>query len=139
MQDSHYSVFVYGTLQPGERFYRAYCADFVIAAYPAIAHGELYDLPFGYPALTAGDRPIQGYCLVFDRLEVLDRLDELEDYVPGRSPHENEYQRETIEVFTLDRQHFGYAWVYRMTQERAIALGGTPYPMTQWTGQPSRH
>lgn len=135
MQDSRYSVFVYGTLQPGERFYRTYCADFVVDAYPAIAHGELYDLPLGYPALTIGDRPIQGHCLIFDRLDVLDRLDELEGYMPERSPHENEYQRETIEVFTLDRQPIGIAWVYRMSSERAIALGGILHPFPFWTGR----
>jgi gamma-glutamylcyclotransferase (GGCT)/AIG2-like uncharacterized protein YtfP len=137
MQDSRYSVFVYGTLQPGERFYGAYCADFVLEAFPAIAHGELYDLPLGYPALTVGDRAIQGYYLIFDKPQVLEHLDMLEDYVPGRSPPENEYQRETIEVLTLDRQPLGLAWVYRMAVERAIALGGVVHPLPRWTGRSS--
>lgn len=138
MQDSRYSVFVYGTLQPGERYYGAYCADAVIEVVPAIAYGELYDLPLGYPAMTVGDRAIQGYWLTFNSPDALARLDELEDYVPGRSPQDNEYQRETIEVFTLDRQPLGYAWVYRMSTERAIALGGTLHPSPAWTGR-TRH
>lgn len=138
MQNSRYSVFVYGTLQPGERYYGPYCADAVIEAVPAIAHGELYDLPLGYPAMTPGDRPIQGYCLTFDSPDALARLDELEEYEPGRSPQENEYQRETIEVFSLDRQPLGYAWVYRMSTEQAITLGGTRHADPYWTGR-TRH
>jgi gamma-glutamylcyclotransferase (GGCT)/AIG2-like uncharacterized protein YtfP len=125
-------VFVYGTLQPGQRYYQPYCAGFVIATQRAIAHGNLYHLPMGYPAMTPGDRPIQGYCLTFADPEVLARLDQLEGYQPGRSPQENEYQRETIEVFHPDGPSLGFVWIYRMSTERAIALGGVPYPQLVW-------
>lgn len=135
MENSHYSVFVYGTLQPGEKYHDPYCGGFVVDAYPAIAYGELYHLPVGYPAMTVGDRPIQGYCLIFDNPQVLVRLDGLEGYVPGRSPHENEYQRELTEIFTLDLSRTGTAWIYRMVTERAIAQGGKIYPTSPWTGR----
>ena len=131
-------VFVYGTLKPGECNYEAYCAGHVAEVQQAVAHGELFDLPFDYPALdypamTQGDRPVYGYLLSFANASILSDLDELEDYSPDRSDDQNEYVRQEIEVFSLEEQPLGIAWVYLMSTERAIGMGGILLPDGKWT------
>jgi gamma-glutamylcyclotransferase (GGCT)/AIG2-like uncharacterized protein YtfP len=44
-------VFVYGTLQSGQRNHQRYCQG-VISIEPATVRGRLYDLPQGYPMLA---------------------------------------------------------------------------------------
>ncbi|OCQ92465.1 hypothetical protein BCD67_07365 [Oscillatoriales cyanobacterium USR001] len=119
-------VFVYGTLKPGECNYRRYCDRQVIDAYPAIAVGELFALPAGYPAMTAGVGNVYGFVLVFSNNDILIALDELEDYKPDNSPGQNLYQREEIEVFDSDRQSLGKVWAYMMLRDRLRSLGGIP-------------
>ncbi|MCS6815597.1 MAG: gamma-glutamylcyclotransferase, partial [Cyanobacteria bacterium] len=96
-------VFVYGTLKPGERYYPHYCADKVIAVRPAIAYGNLYALPMGYPAMTIGHRSVQGYVLTFADESIFNALDELEGYNASAPAADNEYDRCLIEAFTPDR------------------------------------
>ena len=54
-------VFVYGTLKPGEANYQRYCAGKLVNAQRAMVLGKLFALPAGYPAMTLGDIPVQGY------------------------------------------------------------------------------
>lgn len=130
-------VFVYGTLKPGECNYEAYCAGQVVEMQQALTYGKLFDLPFDYPAMTQGDRPIHGYLLSFADASILSDLDELEDYSPDRSDVQNEYVRQQIEVFSPEGQSLGTAWVYLMSAERAIGMGGVLLPDGKWTAMSS--
>ncbi|MBD2460870.1 gamma-glutamylcyclotransferase [Oscillatoria sp. FACHB-1407] len=135
MTSTPLSVFVYGTLKPGGFYYKEYCEGRVIKSYEAIALGQLYDLPLGYPAMAAGNDPVWGYVLVFEDPDVLKDLDELEGYEPQRSPDENEYERVWVEVFDHHQQSLGFVWTYIMTAEKALALGGVLLPEGIWIHQ----
>ena len=126
-------VFVYGTLKPGEVNYQRYCAGEVIAATPAIARGQLFALSLGYPAMTTGTQTVHGFLLSFENTAILPRLDALEDFVPGRSPEQNEYQRELITVFNSEGQPLGDAWAYLMHPQRIQQLGGVLIPHGVWS------
>ena len=111
-------VFVYGTLKPGEVNYQRYCEGKVIAAQPAIAFGQLFDLPIGYPAMIPGNSPVRGFLLTFTEPILLTVLDKLEDYNPQRNPEDNEYYRQQVTIFDLTNQVLGQAWIYLMQPER---------------------
>lgn len=117
-------VFVYGTLKPGEVNYQRYCLGKVTAQQDAIAQGQLFDLPFGYPAMTRGENFVQGVLLTLSDPSVLQALDRLEGYDPARSLEHNEYERRQVEVFSPDGESFGMAWAYFMSVERVKAIGG---------------
>ena len=117
-------VFVYGTLKPGECNYLRYCEGKVVDACPAIARGQLFALPAGYPAMIFEEGRVYGFLLCFADSTILADLDELEDYHPGRDRAQNEYQRESIEVFDLNFQPLGTAWAYFMLPDRVRSLGG---------------
>ncbi|MGF1459553.1 MAG: gamma-glutamylcyclotransferase [Leptolyngbyaceae cyanobacterium] len=53
-------IFVYGTLKPSEVAFARYCQPWVIESQMAYVKGRLFHLPQGYPALTEGDRWVQG-------------------------------------------------------------------------------
>lgn len=125
-------VFVYGTLKPGECNYLRYCEGKVVDACPAIARGQLFALPAGYPAMISGEGRVYGFLLCFADSAILDDLDRLEDYHPGRSPAQNEYQRQEIEIFDLNFQPLGTAWVYFMLPDRVRSLGGISLPYGTW-------
>ncbi|HIK55852.1 MAG TPA: gamma-glutamylcyclotransferase [Synechococcales cyanobacterium M55_K2018_004] len=125
-------VFVYGTLKPGEANYARYCAGRVVEAVEAIAFGNLYALPLGYPAMTAGPRPVQGYLFTFAEEGILRDLDELEDYDPNRPPEECEYLREWTEVFDREGRSLGFAWVYRMSEAQVKLWDGVLLPDGNW-------
>jgi len=129
-------VFVYGTLKPNEANYVKYCAGKTIARQRAIAFGKLFSLPMGYPAMIIGDRPmhqqVHGYLLSFKDESILESLDELEDYQSDRPSSENLYNRQQIEIFDLTEKSLGLAWVYFMTTEQAIKLGGSVEPDGHW-------
>lgn len=131
-------VFVYGTLQPGQAPYDRYCADHVVQVQPAIAFGQLLDLPLGYPAMTLGDRPVHGFVLTFADPAVLELLDVYEGYHPQQNPGLNEYSRQKIETFDPDHQPLGLAWVYLMDLDLAKRLGGVMVPDGRWTGPQNR-
>jgi gamma-glutamylcyclotransferase (GGCT)/AIG2-like uncharacterized protein YtfP len=128
-------VFVYGTLKPGETYYESYCAGRVRETQVAIAYGQLYALPLGYPAMTEGSDPIQGFLFSLMDAHALADLDELEDYSPDRPAADNEYSRRCIEVFSPDGQSLGTAWGYFMTPEQVQCLGGVVVPHGYWTAQ----
>lgn len=127
-------VFVYGTLKPGESNYHAYCAAKVMEAKTAIARGQLFALPFGYPAMSKGNSQVQGYLLTFSDPTILQQLDWLEDYDAHRPEADNEYSRQLAEIYAPDSTPCGKAWVYLMTLERVAAMGGVLLPHGCWSG-----
>lgn len=127
-------VFVYGTLKPGYINYRRYCAHKTTAEQPAIAFGQLYALPIGYPAMTLGTEPVHGFVFTFADAAILRTLDVLEQYHPDRPSGENEYQRHTLEVFDQAGHPLGEAWVYLMLLERVQQVGGILLESGTWTG-----
>lgn len=129
-------VFVYGTLKPGESNYLQYCAGKVIEEEPAIAFGRIFHLPScGYPAMTIGDRKVQGYLLSFADPNVLPDLDRLEDYNPHRPPEKNLYNRQQIKIFDRQERSLGLAWAYFMMPEQVERLEGVDLPSGCWTGR----
>jgi gamma-glutamylcyclotransferase (GGCT)/AIG2-like uncharacterized protein YtfP len=117
-------IFVYGTLKPHESNYAAYCEGKAIAQQQAIAYGELFALPMGYPAMISGNSSVKGYLLSFPDASILESLDELEDYQSTRPNSENLYNRYEIEVFDLESNSLGFAWAYFMTLEKVLKFGG---------------
>jgi gamma-glutamylcyclotransferase (GGCT)/AIG2-like uncharacterized protein YtfP len=131
---SNLKVFVYGTLKPGEYNYQRYCMGKVVEEKRAIAFGQLFDLPLGYPAMTLGESPVQGFVLTFSDPAFLDVLDELEDYNPHRTPDKNEYMRQQIETYNLAGERLGLAWVYLMAVEQVQRFAGVLMPSGLWSG-----
>jgi gamma-glutamylcyclotransferase (GGCT)/AIG2-like uncharacterized protein YtfP len=127
-------VFVYGTLKPGEVNYQRYCAGKVVEEKRAIALGQLFDLPLGYPAMTPGESPVQGFVLTFTDPTLLSLLDKLEDYEPHRALEENEYYRQQIETYDFEGQTLGLAWAYLMTSEQVQRFQGVPILSGWWSG-----
>jgi gamma-glutamylcyclotransferase (GGCT)/AIG2-like uncharacterized protein YtfP len=125
-------VFVYGTLKPGEINFQRYCQGKIIESQAAIAQGQLYRLPFGYPAMTFGKGWVGGFILSFRDLDLLNCLDELEGYDSHRPAEQNEYQRCQIEAFSPEKQPMGLAWGYIMTLEQILAYGGVLLPDGLW-------
>lgn len=120
-------VFVYGTLQPGERFHRPYCGDRVQVLGPALAPGRLYHLPrLNYPAMTQEPGWVTGVILGFDSPQAFVKLDQLEGFIGDRSPSENEYNRLEIEVFDPQSppRSLGTVWTYYMSRQRVSHYGG---------------
>jgi gamma-glutamylcyclotransferase (GGCT)/AIG2-like uncharacterized protein YtfP len=120
-------------LKPGEVNYNLYCTGKVVEAKKAIAFGELFALPLGYPAMIPGESPVQGFLLTFTDPAMLGVLDALEDYEPYRAPAENEYNRQQIEVYDLAGERLGLAWIYLMTFEQVKHLQGVPIVSGCWS------
>jgi len=125
-------VFVYGTLKPGECNYLRYCEGKVVDACPAIACGQLFALPAGYPAMISGEGRVYGFLLRFSDSAILAHLDRLEDYDPRRDRAQNEYQRESIAIFDLNFKPLNTAWAYFMLPDRVRCLGGIFLPDGTW-------
>ncbi|PPS45177.1 gamma-glutamylcyclotransferase [Chroococcidiopsis sp. TS-821] len=128
------NIFVYGTLKPGEVNYQRYCAGKVLQQRRAIAFGQLYELPFGYPAMTSGEHRVQGFVLSFADAEILTYLDLLEDYNPQRPMEENEYYRQQIDTYNLDLSFLASAWAYFMTLKQVNDFGAKLLPDGWWSG-----
>lgn len=127
-------IFVYGTLKPGEVNYRLYCEGKVADAQEAIAFGQLFSLPAGYPAMTDGEDLVYGTLLSFSEESILQDLDQLEGFDPQRPELENEYQRKVTEVYDLNHQLLGTCWTYVMTTSQTRALNGIRITEGKWTG-----
>ena len=142
-------VFVYGTLKPGERNYQRFCETARCACSarcrdcrgcdrqtkletPAFTQGILYDLPVGYPAMTEGEKKVQGYLLVFNNLKILDTLDILEGYQTQQDSDTNEYYRLLVPVYAIDGEYLTEAWAYFMTLERVKQYQGTIITSGNW-------
>ncbi|NJN72550.1 MAG: gamma-glutamylcyclotransferase [Limnothrix sp. RL_2_0] len=144
MTPSLLEVFVYGTLKPGERNYPLFCGGKVSQTRPALVRGVLYEIPsemsqssYSYPAMAMGSDWVAGYLLTFTDEEILIALDQLEGFQPGRSPTENEYQREWLDLYTPKREPFTQAWGYMMLPEKIQQLGGRKLDFTDvahWSG-----
>ncbi|GBO53250.1 hypothetical protein APA_1157 [Pseudanabaena sp. lw0831] len=134
MQNAVCNVFVYGTLKPNEANYAEYCAGKAIAQQQAIAYGELFSLPMGYPAMIVGNTQVHGYLLSFPDASILESLDDLEDYQGDRAAAENAYNRQQIEVFDVEGNSLGFAWAYLMTLEQVIKFGGIAQLDGCWSG-----
>lgn len=128
-------MFVYGTLKPGAANFDRYCGNKVVSSHRAYIYGNLYHLPgLGYPGATRGTEEVQGFALGFDDASILQDLDRLEDYDPHRHPDANEYYRELIIAYPLDRSAPISAWVYLMTPDRIRTLSGILIPTGWWEG-----
>ncbi|AFY38500.1 AIG2 family protein [[Leptolyngbya] sp. PCC 7376] len=132
-------VFVYGTLKPEHVNFELFCAGLIQSVAPALTKGRLYQIPFysdkyprGYPAMTSEEGWVEGYLLQFKNVGILEKLDRLEGYKEGRSPEENEYQRQRIQIFTPDKTPLTKAWGYIMTIEHVQELQGTALNKTVW-------
>ena len=131
-------VFVYGTLKPGEANYQHYCQGMVKTQIPAYTLGNLYALPFGYPAMTVGKNQVRGVLLEFSDSQVLSSLDRLEDYQEQRASNLNEYYRSLTLVYTLDDRPIAKAWAYYMKSDRVRQYGGIEVVSGDWSGKYSR-
>lgn len=139
-------LFAYGSLKPGEPNY-PYIARFVVAQEPAIAWGQLFHLPLGYPAMAAGEGRIEGYRLAFADDRILADLDEFERHDPEELarllpalPAGNwDYQRQAIPVFTPNGQARGTAWAYTMPLVAIQQLGGIHLPLGCWQAVATAH
>ncbi|MEA5451126.1 gamma-glutamylcyclotransferase family protein [Leptolyngbya sp. CCNP1308] len=130
--DSPCSLFVYGTLKPGERAFTSLCEPFAIAAQPAQTLGRLYHLPLGYPAMTPEPGWVQGFLLTLSNADALTAIDAFEEYYPDR-PESSEYQRSLQMVYDLSQRSLEIAWVYTMSPEQVDGLGGLWLPNGYWT------
>ena len=133
------NVFVYGTFKPTHANFERLCAGKVSAVSPGLAKGQLYQIPFytetytrGYPAMTLEKGWVKGYLFQCEETEILKQLDQLEDYEEGRSPAENEYQRQRLQIFTLDQKPLTTAWGYVMTLAKVQELEGIDLGTTAW-------
>lgn len=109
-------IFVYGTLKKGFIYHKFVLQDSVLKIQDAFLCGFLmYDLGL-YPGIKRsrdGSGIISGELLTIKKeksLEVLGRMDELEDYIPG-DPRSSYYIRMEEEVCTIDKTRY-QAWVY---------------------------
>lgn len=127
-------IFVYGTLKPGEANYQRYCAAKVLETKRAIAFGQLYALPFGYPAMTPGNSLVHGFLLSFRNSAILRQLDWLEGYDSQRLETANEYNRRLIKTYDLHQTPLGLAWVYVMLPKQVHACSGVLLPQGWWSG-----
>jgi gamma-glutamylcyclotransferase (GGCT)/AIG2-like uncharacterized protein YtfP len=137
-------LFVYGTLKPGEASY-GLCAASVLELRPAIARGQLYHLPLGYPAMTlSGSDEVHGFLLSFGDAAILSRLDEYEQHAPEQLrkmiPPEHrledyEYQRKQIEVSTAEANSCEVAWAYTMPLGQVRYLEGILVANGYWSGR----
>jgi len=128
-------IFVYGTLKPDESAYAQYCAPYVTQAQTALMQGQLFHLPQGYPAMTAGDRWVTGALLTLRDPVVIARIDQFEDYDPSRPAASNLYQRLRLPVFAKPQVPLGTAWAYLMAAESVMALGGIPVEAGIWSSR----
>ncbi|WP_425146599.1 gamma-glutamylcyclotransferase family protein [Deinococcus sp.] len=132
------SVFVYGTLMPGERYERvAHAAAPPQRAEPAHLDGyTLYDLrPEGYPALAAGGGRVYGWVLHYGAgwEAALPHLDDLE----GLHLTPPLYRREQVQASTQSGPQ--RVWVYLYTRAaRLAAQGAAVLPSGRWTDAPDR-
>ncbi|MGV0027985.1 gamma-glutamylcyclotransferase family protein [Phormidesmis priestleyi] len=140
-------VFTYGTLQPQEilkpdaNLYQRSCAQKLVESCEAIAFGNLYHLPLGYPAMTIGTAPIYGFLLSFTDASILQVMDEyerhdpddLKQFFPDQTLEDPEYGRQEIEVVDRHQRALGVAWAYIMTMQQIDRLQGILVPSGKWS------
>ena len=116
-------LFVYGTLMRGEE------REGIVAhldMQPAIARGQLWRAPAGYPALFVDPHglPIRGELLAIEQPSIFMVLDLYEGVAEGL------YTREIIEVHTETGPTT--AWSYIMSQQQLRRAGCQLLKTTDW-------
>jgi gamma-glutamylcyclotransferase (GGCT)/AIG2-like uncharacterized protein YtfP len=132
--------FVYGTLRPGERYYRRFLQGRTVSERPALLSGALlYDGP-GYPYAIAGDGTITGTLIEVipaDYPELLATLDELEECIGPGHPR-NLYDRLVREALVDGRPVRAWTYLAAPRLARELIAGGTPIPGGDWLTWPAR-
>jgi gamma-glutamylcyclotransferase (GGCT)/AIG2-like uncharacterized protein YtfP/cation transport regulator ChaC len=115
-------VFVYGTLRKHERNHHL-LKDSTLIAEQVWTYGELFDTGCGYPML----KPSQDHKVFGELYEVnqnvLEKLDELEDYQVGRN--DNLYDRVLQKVYTDKGERQAFVYV-------SVKACKTPIPSGDW-------
>ena len=133
MDTSPFSVFVYGTLQPGGRYWPEFCEGKLEKTVAAKIRGELYDLQLGYPGLVLSDVAwVQGYVLNFKNEAAFLQLDDLEGYAPDRPYSDNEYIRKRVQAYSEEGEPLGEVWVYEITRHVLAECRATLVPEGNW-------
>lgn len=137
MNEATLNVFVYGTLQPGGRYHRAFFSGYQPTASEAWVHGRLFDFPkLGYPAAAEDpDGKVYGYLISIEQADerLLQALDQLEGYDPNGPPADNLYYRVAVCVHSSGEQTAPVtAWCYFMPLERISEYRGVELPDGRW-------
>jgi len=122
-------VFVYGTLKKGFSNHNRILAGNDVKISPVWTYGELYDLGWGFPAMTKGSLKVYGDLLEFNDLEILNRIDMLEGYRGIDSPY-NFYTRKEIQVFK--NKNSINSWVYLLEKDRILDDNGLLISSGKW-------
>ena len=147
-------MFFYGTLKRGQRNHDRYCRG-ALRVEEATVRGELYDLPFGYPALVVPEESIQaigtgdptrdleeqqrfdretvpsgprvlGELFAFDDAESrLPPIDRLEGFDPADAS--SHYRRVLLPVETSEDSGI-LAWAYVVKESSGTHLPGGSWP-----------
>ena len=129
MDDRITSLFVYGTLRPGQPLWEE-VADFVDQTESAVITGwELFELPEGYPAIVPGSGKVIGDLLALDDgrvSEALRRTDLVESYRPGDST--SLYERIVIDT-PLEQAH---TYVYHPERRDYLHARGVRVESGDW-------
>jgi gamma-glutamylcyclotransferase (GGCT)/AIG2-like uncharacterized protein YtfP len=111
--------FVYGTLRRGQSNHQV-IVHWVKSVQPASIKGELYHLPYGYPAVTQGNGTVHGELMEFESPSMaLAAMDELEGYY-GEG-QDNLYDRVTTTA-QLSNGSFVDCFVYVFPESRKAWL-----------------
>ena len=133
MSLSNLSVFVYGTLKPGGRYWPEFCEGKVGEPVPGKIRGVLYDLRLGYPGLLLKNEGwAYGHILTFKAEKDFLRLDYLEGYDPNRPYAANEYIRKIAPVYSRKGEPLGKAWAYEITEHVLERCQGTRIADGDW-------
>jgi len=108
-------VFVYGTLRPGQSHHNRIVSGCKVIVTPAWTYGELYDLGWGFPAMTAGENEVYGDLLEFDDPGILRRIDRLEGF-GGKDHVNNFYCRREVQIFIEGQELIAWAYFLSKTQ-----------------------
>ena len=130
-------VFVYGTLQPGQRYWDR-ISNLVASHHPAeLAGFSLWHLSAGYPAIVPGAGVVRGTLLTW-KPGVIERAWEICDEIEGWDPGdpESEYQRRTVRVthwaLGMPRSERAQTYVYHPNRRDALVVTGAPLPGGDW-------
>ncbi|CAM3298664.1 gamma-glutamylcyclotransferase family protein [Deinococcus saxicola] len=140
------TVFVYGTLMPGERNAHIAMRGGSFSARPAALPGHrlLHLWPEAYPAVVPGDgeEVVRGFALTYAPADwplALPFLDELEGVAETPPLYNRQQVTLTLETGELEDGGQVPAWVYLYAlAERLNRPGVLPVPGGDWTAIPDR-
>jgi len=121
-------VFVYGTLMEGYSNH-GYLKGKSILLGRGVTEGELFHLPYGFPAFIPGGGKVRGEAYEFEDKAVLNSLDRLEGYTEGLSS--GLYYRE-IRAVAMDGGSELDCWVYIYNDTENALSQGIPVPYGDW-------